>query len=259
MRFDEQSPRFTPQLVTYLSISPAPRLSARQWGVLLLLQAAGYFGQFDRTIFGMAVPQIQSDFGLSDSEISYAASFVGFAAVLASGISCLSDRFGRARVLTWTLVPYTLATACTAVSTGICSFAIFQFLAAAFITAEGIISHVIVLEEMPAECRGWAIGALNTGSACGAGLALLLFGVSNGAWRLMYSLSILPLLGVGYVRRHLPETRRWSSLKDVSTARALQLEDPGGIQLPTTTMGSPVAEEDDGRSSPSKCQIKLQN
>ncbi len=32
----------------------------RQWGVLLLLQAAGYFGQFDRTIFGMAVPQIQS-------------------------------------------------------------------------------------------------------------------------------------------------------------------------------------------------------
>ena len=41
-----------------------------------------------------------------------------------------------------------------------------------------------------------------------AGLALLLFGVSNGAWRLMYSLSILPLLGVGYVRRHLPETRQ---------------------------------------------------
>lgn len=34
-------------------------LWARQWGVLLLLQAAGYFGQFDRTIFGMAVPQIQ--------------------------------------------------------------------------------------------------------------------------------------------------------------------------------------------------------
>ena len=33
------------------------------------------------------------DFGLSDSEISYAASFVGFAAVLASGISCLSDRY----------------------------------------------------------------------------------------------------------------------------------------------------------------------
>lgn len=39
------------------------------------------------------------------------------------------------------------------------------------------------------------------------GLALLLFGVSNGAWRFMYALSILPLLGVGYVRRHLPETR----------------------------------------------------
>lgn len=104
------------------------------------------------------------------------ASFVGLAAALASGISCLSDRvffrqrmwgcspflfsredgeyesyidkfvglmdflewqdkFGRARVLTWTLVPYTLATACTAISQGIFSFAIFQFVAAAFITA----------------------------------------------------------------------------------------------------------------------------
>ena len=30
----------------------------------------------------------------------------------------------------------------------------------------------------------------------------------------MYALSILPLLGVGYVRRLLPETRRWSSLKE---------------------------------------------
>ena len=37
--------------------------------------------------------------------------------------------------------------------------------------------------------------------------------------------------------------RRWSSLKDVSTARALQPEDPGGIQLPATAMGTPVAED----------------
>eukprot|EP00438_Fugacium_kawagutii_P028210 Skav200379 [mRNA] locus=scaffold2518:378462:383616:- [translate_table: standard] len=80
------------------------------------------------------------------------------------------------------------------------------------------------------------------------GLALLLFGASNGAWRLMYSLSILPLLGVGYVRRHLPETRRWSSLKD-----APRLEgDLVGIPLDEV----PGVEEVDGGSSPSKCHVK---
>eukprot|EP00913_Durusdinium_trenchii_P012221 g11476.t3 len=88
---EDNAARFTPQLVSRLSLSPAPRPSARQWGILVLLQAAGYFGQFDRTIFGTAVPQIQSDFGLSDAEMSYAASFVGLAAVLACAVSCLSD------------------------------------------------------------------------------------------------------------------------------------------------------------------------
>ncbi|CAK9079088.1 Sialic acid transporter NanT 2 (Sialic acid permease 2) (Sialic acid/H(+) symporter 2) [Durusdinium trenchii] len=265
MRFEEDNAaRFTPQLVSRLSLSPAPRPSARQWGILVLLQAAGYFGQFDRTIFGTAVPQIQSDFGLSDAEMSYAASFVGLAAVLACAVSCLSDKFGRARVLTWTLVPYTLATACTAISQGIVTFAFFQFLAQAFITAEGIISHVMVLEEMPADSRGWAIGALNTGSACGVGLALLLFGISNGAWRLMYALSILPLLGVGYVRRALPETRRWASLKD--TSLSADTHDPGGLQLPAVNIGSPGGDflglhhehEERSSSSPSKCHKQLE-
>ena len=119
-----------------------------------------------------------------------------------------------------------------------------QFLAQAFITAvprgsldrhggqEGIISHVMVLEEMPADCRGWAIGVLNTGAACGGGLALLLFGASEGAWRLMYGLSILPLLGLGYVRRNLPETRRF-------------------VALEPETLGA--AQED---ASPSKCHVK---
>lgn len=55
--------------------------------------------------------------------MSYAASCVGLAAVLACGVSCLSDRFGRAKVLTWTLAPYTLATACTALAPGVASFA----------------------------------------------------------------------------------------------------------------------------------------
>ncbi|CAJ1447805.1 unnamed protein product, partial [Effrenium voratum] len=129
------SPRFTPRLVQSLSCSSPPRLSSRQWALLLLLQAAGYFGQFDRTIFGMAVPQIQRDFGLSDAEMSYAASFVGLSAILACATSCLSDRFGRARVLMWTLVPYTLATAFTALSKGVQSFALCQLAAQAFITA----------------------------------------------------------------------------------------------------------------------------
>ena len=34
----------------------------------------------------------RGDFGLSDAEMSYVASLVGLAAVLACGISCLSER-----------------------------------------------------------------------------------------------------------------------------------------------------------------------
>ncbi|CAE7775520.1 nanT [Symbiodinium sp. CCMP2456] len=230
----------------------------RQWKVLALLQAAGYFGNFDRTIFGIAVPQIQRDFALSDAQISYAASVLGLSSILASAISCLSDRYGRAQVLMWTLAPYTLATALTALSRSITSFVLLQLLAAAFITAEGIISHVIVLEEMPADCRGWAVGLLNTGSACGTGLGLLLFGVSDGAWRLMYALSILPLVGIGFIRRHLPETRRWSAANTLEMDKESAQEEleVQSLRLPPLTplrLGSPTEEP---TAAAKRCHLK---
>ena len=76
------------------------------------------------------------------------------------------DRFGRARVLTWTLVPYTLATACTAVSTGICSFAIFQFLAAAFITAAPCLGIWVALV-IPFSCLAHGDSLQEVGSCFG--------------------------------------------------------------------------------------------
>mmetsp|Transcript_66741 Transcript_66741/g.118068 ORF Transcript_66741/g.118068 Transcript_66741/m.118068 type:complete len:467 (+) Transcript_66741:67-1467(+) len=226
---------FTPKIVSKLWIlgSQPPRLDARQWLSLALLQAAGYFGSYDRTIFGVAVPQIQQSFNASDSHMHYSASIIGLSSVLACILACASDKYGRARVLMWTLIPYTLATAATAASKGLISLTICQFMAQASITAEGLISHVLILEEMPAVRRGWAIGVLNVGSACGAGLALLLFGLSNGAWRLMYALSILPLLGVGYFRRLLPESRCWASQADV--------KHESGLNEVLTQMGSPQA------------------
>eukprot|EP00439_Symbiodinium_sp_Y106_P013882 s4380_g1.t8 len=119
---------------------------------------------------------------------------------------------------------------------------------------EGIISHVIVLEEMPADCRGWAVGLLNTGSACGTGLGLLLFGVSDGAWRLMYALSILPLIGIGFIRRHLPETRRWSAVNTQEIDKEeLEVQ---SLHLPPVTplrLGSPTEEP---TAAAKRCQLK---
>src|SRR4029453_12058289 len=79
------------------------------------------------------------------------------------------------------------------------------------------LAQVVMAEEFPAAARGMGQGLLGAAAALGGGLAAVLFPVlvkTALGWRGLYFVGIIPLLIVGYLRRSLPETRRWSELDD---------------------------------------------
>src|SRR4029453_14918446 len=79
------------------------------------------------------------------------------------------------------------------------------------------LAQVVMAEEFPAAARGMGQGLLGAAAALGGGLAAVLFPVlvkTALGWRGLYFVGIIPLLIVGYLRRSLPETRRWSQLND---------------------------------------------
>ena len=192
----------------------ASGLTAHHRTVLFLVGTATFFEGYDRFIVTLALPYIGKDLGANEGALGYALSFIRLGALISIVLGQLADRFGRRRLLIVSVVAYTVATAATAFSFGLSDFALYQLVATVFLAAELTLAQVVIAEEFPAAARGRGQGMLGAFAAMGAGLAALLFPTlqrTDFGWRGMYLIGILPLLVVAYLRRTLPETRRFQA------------------------------------------------
>jgi MFS family permease len=133
---------------------------------------------------------------------------LGWAASMVWGFA--ADRFGRVRIMCWTVLIYSVFTALCGLSTGIISFAIFRFIAGFGIGGEWAAGTPLLHESVPEETRVKLTGWLHTATPTGlflAAFATLVAGSSLG-WRGMFFLGILPALLIAYLRTSIPEPKR---------------------------------------------------
>jgi len=200
--------RFTPFL------AGAPELTQRQWRVLGLVSVATLFDQYDMSLFGMALPQIQAGLGIAEGDVGWLGSILRLGALPALFIALAADRVGRRRALLATILGYTALTGATAFAPDARTYVALQFLARVFGTAEMLLAVVVISEELGPATRGWGIGALFAIKSCGVGLAaglLPLAAKSPQGWRWLYLVGLAPLLLVAWLRRSLPETERFAA------------------------------------------------
>jgi len=163
---------------------------------------------------------------LKDSPTLHFTNFdVGFAnsaylagAVLgALGFGWLTDRIGRKKLFFITLAVYLTATAATALSWSVASYALFRFLTGAGIGGEYTAINSTIQELVPARYRGWTDLVINgsfwIGAAIGAASAIVLLdphlvGPDLG-WRLAYLTGACLGLVVFVMRMWIPESPRW--------------------------------------------------
>src|ERR1700719_784274 len=115
-----------------------------------------------------------SALGLSNAQIGLAGSCYLAGAVLgAIFFGWLTDRLGRKKLFTITLVIYLAATAATGLSWDAWSFVVFRFLTGAGIGGEYTAINSTIQELIPARFRGWTDLIINgsfwLGAALGAG------------------------------------------------------------------------------------------
>lgn len=192
----------------------APLMTPRQWRVLLLVSLATTFDQYDRSLFAMALPQIQASLGITEGQVGYLGSIVRLGALPALAMTMMADRLGRRRVLLFTILAYTLLTGASALARDAETFVMLQFLARAFGTAEILLAVVVLSEELAPEHRGWGVGALFGIQSVGVGLAALLLPLvetTPDGWRWLYAVGLLPMLVLAWLRRSLPETQRFEA------------------------------------------------
>lgn len=179
---------------------------------ILLVGAAALFAGYDMNVFGLAIPQIQASFAIPENEVGLTVSYFRIAAILALVLAASADIVGRRRLLLFTIIGQAVFTLLTAFAQDYQQFVGAQFLTRVFGYAEEMLCIVVIAEEIDARARGWANGALSGFNYFGAGLAALVFMAVNllpYGWRAIYLIGAVPLFMVAYLRRSLPETRRF--------------------------------------------------
>jgi MFS transporter, putative metabolite:H+ symporter len=192
-------------------------LSPHHRTLLFLLGTATLFQGYDTFIVSMALPYIGRDLGASESALGLALSAIRIGALSSIVLGRAADRLGRRGLLLGTVLAYTGATVATGLSRDLVEFVACQLVAEVFLVTELSLAQVVIAEEFPASARSLGQGLLGTFGALGAGMAAVLFPVFQDTalgWRGLYFVGVAPLLLVAYLRRSLPETRRWQDARE---------------------------------------------
>jgi MFS family permease len=151
------------------------------------------------------------DVGIANS------AYLAGAVLGALGFGWLTDRLGRKKLFFITLSLYLTATAATALSWNVWSYALFRFLTGAGIGGEYTAINSTIQELVPARYRGWTDLVINgsfwLGAAIGAVSAIVLLdpqvvGADLG-WRFAYLIGAGLGLVVFVMRLWIPESPRW--------------------------------------------------
>lgn len=151
------------------------------------------------------------DLGVANS------AYLAGAVLGALGFGWLTDRIGRKKLFFITLALYLSATAATALSWDIASYALFRFLTGAGIGGEYTAINSTIQELVPARYRGWTDLVINgsfwIGAAMGAVAAIVLLDPAtigpDLGWRLAYLIGATIGLVVLLMRMWIPESPRW--------------------------------------------------
>ncbi|MCB5909007.1 MFS transporter [Streptomyces pinistramenti] len=119
----------------------------------------------------------------------------------------LSDRFGRIRVLSWSIVLFAVFTGLTALSQDFTQLAIFRFLAGTGIGGEFGIGMALAAEAFPSRKRARGTSYVGLGWQAGVLAAALVSApvINTWGWRALFALGVLPAVAAFLFRRTMHE------------------------------------------------------
>ena len=187
---------------------------------------AGFLGYgvdgFDFMIYTFVIPTLLTAWSMTRAQ----AGNIATAALLTSAIGgwaagILADRYGRVRLLKWTILWFAVFTALSGFTNSYGELLITRSLQGFGFGGEWSVGSVLVAETVNARHRGRASGLVQSSWALGwAAAALAFWGVyafvpAELAWKVLFWIGIAPALLLLYIRRGVAE----SAVFEVDSAR----------------------------------------
>lgn len=176
------------------------------WG-----SAFGYaMDGFDLLILGFVLRFVAHDMGLNHSQAAFVVTVTLIGAVVGGFVfGILADRYGRVRVLTWSIMVFAVFTGLCALAENYTTLLVFRGLAGTGLGGEYGIGMTLVAEAWPASKRARASSYVGLGWQAGVLLAVVLTPMllPSIGWRGMFIVGVVPALVAFAIRNfvHEPE------------------------------------------------------
>ena len=204
--------------------------NVNQYGWKALVgSAVGYaMDGFDLLILGFMLSAISADLNLTPAQSGSLVTWTLVGAVVGGIVfGALSDRYGRVRVLTWTIVLFAVFTGLCAIAQGYWDLLIYRTIAGIGLGGEFGIGMALAIEAWPAKHRAKAASYVALGWQVGV-LAAALFTpvlLPHIGWRGMFVVGIFPAFVAWYLRTRLHEPEIFSQKQtELSTQKISKLE-----------------------------------
>jgi MFS family permease len=220
----------------------APRwwqgLTRDQWLVFAGASLAWAFDCFDAQVFNLARdgaleqliadPRVALEYGPYTTSVFLVAWAIG-----GMLFGALGDRYGRARLLTISILLYSLSTGLSSFSTGFADFCLYRFASGLGVGGVFGLAVALVADSLPDRSRAPALGLLQSLSTWG-NLAAALIGMLLGSfaargplplglahWQAMFLVGALPALLCVPLLRKLQEPPKWVAARSEGATRGI--------------------------------------
>lgn len=195
---------------------------------LLGIAGTGWmFDAMDVGILSFVIAALAVEWNLTSGEMGWIGSVnsIGMA-VGAFGFGLLADRIGRKQVFMLTLVLFSVASGLSALTTTLWAFLALRFLVGAGLGGELPVASTLVSESVSAKERGRVVVLLESFWAAGWLIAALIayFVIPSFGWRVALLITALPAFYAIYLRRNLPDSRKFEEEGKTSESTGQKLK-----------------------------------
>ena len=169
---------------------------------------------FDVMLYSLVVTQLMSEFGMNKATAGLLNALTLVASAVGSLLfGLLADRFGRRRMLSYSILTYSIFTFASGFATGVVMLGACRFLLGLGMGGEWNCGATLVAESWPAAWRGRAMGMVLSGWAVGYALAAVVAGLvlPIGGWRWVFFAGIVPVLLAWWIKNHVAEPAIWEA------------------------------------------------
>ncbi len=167
---------------------------------------------FDVMLYSIVLATLMREFGMDKATAGFLNTLTLIASAIGSFIfGFLADRFGRRRMLSLSILTYSLFTFACGFSTSVTMLAALRFLLGLGMGGEWNSGATLVAETWPSAWRGRAMGVVSSSWAIGYALAALVaqLVLARYTWRWVFFIGVLPALVTLWIQHDVPEPEIW--------------------------------------------------